>query len=379
MRAILISALVTLPSAQAVVAQRCDAILQYGVWEVYEGSASVESQRALYHYMRNQQLRTNTDSRSVDVNGRLEVFGIPVDLGGSASKQQIDRMFELVEREDFEVVRTSATFSTFRTSVSRPILDAWLSCQNQVGFHASLSQSVDPQHFWLTLRFVPIAGTTGDGRLTRIEDVDPPLGIECANNLEAGTVVTEAEHRYRCTRGDGAFGELNLRATLGSDVYVTFPRRVVVPPPTRHTELFQIISCGGTNHPDDVYAGMVSRSSGALGCQTRSIGWTVDRDSRGANIELFVGIRPGSSNCEGFVWIDKRAGNNLFGQDVGDCSYLESAGFLLTGGNGPSLFHNGERGPSWCPQTRTVSTAQSGLAFRNCGHRLIEGTTYSPR
>ncbi|MCW3127803.1 MAG: Allergen V5/Tpx family protein [Bacteroidetes bacterium] len=147
------------------IAQDCDKVLSDGVFNTTSINSSTDISKAFNEYIYSSDFSSHQQAIDAGLSVGTVVYGVPLQIGGTFSKQQKDQWRSTHQQYKNETLNSSQKYSALFKYASSDILDAWTTCQfnasaSKVGLYGWL-QEVSPSASILHLTWLPMAGDGG--------------------------------------------------------------------------------------------------------------------------------------------------------------------------------------------------------------------------
>lgn len=146
-------------------AQDCDQVLKDGVFNTTIINSSSDVSKALYEYIYSQDWSSHQQAIDAGISVGTVVYGVPLQIGGTFSKQQKDEWRRTHQQYKNETMTSSQKYSALMKYASPEILDAWQTCvfnktASRVGLFGWI-QEVSSSSAILHITWIPMAGDRG--------------------------------------------------------------------------------------------------------------------------------------------------------------------------------------------------------------------------
>lgn len=146
-------------------AQDCDQVLKDGVFNTTTINSSTDVSKTFYEYIYSADFSTHQQAIDAGLSVGTVVYGVPLQIGGTFSKQQKDQWRSTHQQYKNETMTSSQKYSALMKYASPDILEAWSTCitnmtASRVGLYGWL-QEVSPSSAILHITWIPMAGDNG--------------------------------------------------------------------------------------------------------------------------------------------------------------------------------------------------------------------------
>ena len=188
-------------------AQGCDEVLKRGIFNTTTVEQSDDFKQKLNEYIFDSEFSTHEQAMNAGFSLGAIVFGVPLKLGGTFSKEQRDTWRR--EHTQYKNSRTtsSSKYSMLMSNISTGVLDAWLACHNsvpRVGLVGRLESAGGGSSAILSISWMRMAGDTGTDPIVTASSITGgsridntigvlPVGYQLVAGIDANVVqITRA-------------------------------------------------------------------------------------------------------------------------------------------------------------------------------------------
>jgi hypothetical protein len=142
----------------------CDEVLRHGIFNQTKIDSDQSFRRSFYQWLYDMDFHTHDEAIAAGLSVGMVVFGVPLQIGGTFTKQQKDTWRHDHAEYKSDDVSTAHKYSIITSSVSPEIMNAWLACvrgeqANRVFGAVAEDQGADIAV--VTVIWNPLEGDTG--------------------------------------------------------------------------------------------------------------------------------------------------------------------------------------------------------------------------
>lgn len=155
-------------------AQDCDQVLKDGVFNSTAISTRSDLAKSFYQYIYNTDFTTHQQAIDAGISIGVPVYGIPVQFGGTFSKQQKDEWKRTHQEYKNETMTLSQKYNAILKFASPDILESWNKCiyytRTKVGLYGWI-ESISSKSAVLHVSWNPIAGDRGVAPIVQTSNI----------------------------------------------------------------------------------------------------------------------------------------------------------------------------------------------------------------
>jgi hypothetical protein len=227
-KSVFISALLLVATSGVSVADECDAILEQGVFNTYQGLRTRDLRTGVQSSFCQKSTVTNAGATGAGLNVMVPIYGVPVKFGGDYNQTNSSLNDQGSCGSSVSSMSDAIYENILQKVVAPEIVTAWTDCHTKAGGFF-INGDLNGNTLVLEFRFRPY-GAISRTRLT----ADPQIiGASCSRPVvKAGTVLTNAKTYQTCQRSGTEAVTVIANSTIdGARFFIPAAAPPAPPPP----------------------------------------------------------------------------------------------------------------------------------------------------